>query len=45
MSGYRIIETEYKMDRQFTFEELHAVVAALRGENGCPWDKAQTTRA
>ena len=30
------------MDRQFTFEELHAVVAALRGENGCPWDKAQT---
>ena len=40
--GYRIIETEYKMDRQFTFEELHAVVAALRGENGCPWDKAQT---
>lgn len=30
------------MDRQFTFEELHTVVAALRGENGCPWDKAQT---
>lgn len=30
------------MDRPFTFEELHAVVAALRGENGCPWDKAQT---
>ena len=30
------------MDRQFTFEELHAVVTALRGENGCPWDKAQT---
>ena len=30
------------MDRQFTFEELHAVVAALRGENGCPWDRAQT---
>lgn len=30
------------MDKPFTFEELHAVVAALRGENGCPWDKAQT---
>lgn len=30
------------MDRQFTFEELHAVVAALRSENGCPWDRAQT---
>ena len=30
------------MDKQFTFEELHAVVAALRSENGCPWDRAQT---
>ena len=30
------------MDRQFTLDELHAVVAALRGENGCPWDRAQT---
>ena len=24
------------------FDELVQVVAALRGENGCPWDKAQT---
>lgn len=24
------------------FEKLVEVVAALRGENGCPWDKAQT---
>lgn len=24
------------------FEEFRQVVAALRGENGCPWDKAQT---
>lgn len=30
------------MDKPFTFEELHAIVAALRGEHGCPWDKAQT---
>ena len=30
------------MDKQFNFQELHAIVAALRGENGCPWDKAQT---
>ena len=30
------------MDKQFTLEELHAVVATLRGENGCPWDRAQT---
>ncbi len=26
----------------FTFEELHAIVAALRSEQGCPWDRAQT---
>lgn len=25
-----------------TFEELREVVEALRGEHGCPWDKAQT---
>lgn len=30
------------MDKQFNFQELHAIVAALRSENGCPWDKAQT---
>ena len=24
------------------FDQLVQVVAALRGENGCPWDKAQT---
>ena len=31
-----------EMIYMFTFEELKAVVAALRGEDGCPWDKAQT---
>ena len=25
-----------------TFQELKEVVAALRGEGGCPWDRAQT---
>ena len=30
------------MNKQFTFDELHAIVAALRSENGCPWDRAQT---
>ena len=24
------------------FDQLVQVVATLRGENGCPWDKAQT---
>jgi tetrapyrrole methylase family protein/MazG family protein len=28
--------------RQELFEKLVEVVAALRGENGCPWDKEQT---
>ena len=30
------------MDKQFTFEELHAIIATLRSEQGCPWDRAQT---
>ena len=30
------------MDKRFTFEELQAIVATLRSEHGCPWDKAQT---
>jgi MazG family protein len=27
---------------QFTFEDLVAVMAALRGPDGCPWDRDQT---
>ena len=30
------------MDKKYNFEELRSVIAALRGENGCPWDKKQT---
>ncbi len=30
------------MEDRFTFREFHSIVAALRGEGGCPWDKAQT---
>ena len=30
------------MDKKFNFQELQAIVATLRGENGCPWDKSQT---
>jgi len=30
------------MENNFTFQELHAIVAALRSEHGCPWDRAQT---
>ena len=30
------------MERQFNFQELHAIVATLRSEHGCPWDRAQT---
>ena len=30
------------MDKRFTFEELLAIVATLRSDQGCPWDKAQT---
>ncbi|MDY3919267.1 MAG: MazG nucleotide pyrophosphohydrolase domain-containing protein [Candidatus Limivivens sp.] len=30
------------MDKQYTFEDYRAIVAALRSEEGCPWDRAQT---
>lgn len=30
------------MEKTYTFEELTEIIAALRGEHGCPWDKEQT---
>lgn len=30
------------MEKQFNFQELHAIVSTLRSEQGCPWDRAQT---
>lgn len=29
-------------DRKYTLEDFVDIVAMLRGENGCPWDKEQT---
>lgn len=29
-------------DRKYTLEDFVDIVATLRGENGCPWDKEQT---
>jgi tetrapyrrole methylase family protein/MazG family protein len=29
-------------DKQYTFEELLKIMAILRGEQGCPWDREQT---
>ena len=29
-------------DRKYTLEDFVDIVATLRGENGCPWDKKQT---
>lgn len=29
-------------DKKYTLEDFVGIVAALRGENGCPWDKEQT---
>lgn len=29
-------------EETYSFADLEKIVAALRGENGCPWDKAQT---
>lgn len=33
------------MDRQYSFEDFVGIVAALRGENGCPWDREQTHKS
>lgn len=30
------------MEKKYTYEELLNIVEELRGEHGCPWDKAQT---
>ena len=30
------------MDKKYNYEELLDIIHALRSENGCPWDKAQT---
>ena len=30
------------MDKKYTFEEFKELIATLRGENGCPWDREQT---
>lgn len=29
-------------DKKYTIEEFKEIIAALRSENGCPWDKEQT---
>ncbi len=30
------------MDKKYTYEEFLEIIATLRGENGCPWDRVQT---
>lgn len=30
------------MDKKYTVEDLLEILKVLRGENGCPWDRAQT---
>lgn len=30
------------MGKKFNFQELHAIIATLRSDHGCPWDRAQT---
>ena len=34
------IDTE--KEEAYSFSELTQIIAALRGEHGCPWDKKQT---
>lgn len=30
------------MNKKYTFDDFKEIIAALRSENGCPWDKEQT---
>lgn len=30
------------VDKKYTYEELLEIIAVLRSENGCPWDRVQT---
>lgn len=30
------------MEKKYSFQDYCEIVGALRGEHGCPWDKAQT---
>lgn len=30
------------VDKQYTYEDFLEIIATLRSENGCPWDKVQT---
>lgn len=31
-----------KQEKQYTYEDFLEIIATLRSENGCPWDKVQT---
>ena len=30
------------MEEKYTFEQLVGIIAELRSDHGCPWDRAQT---
>lgn len=32
----------YNSDKKYTYTDLLEIIKTLRGENGCPWDRAQT---
>ncbi|MFO8049271.1 MAG: MazG nucleotide pyrophosphohydrolase domain-containing protein, partial [Desulfosudaceae bacterium] len=38
-SSQRLADTESQIER------LSKIIASLRGENGCPWDRQQTPRS
>ena len=35
-------ENGEKMERKYTFEDLVNIIAELRSDHGCPWDREQT---
>ena len=37
-----MMDTKMEQDKRYTYEDLLGIVDRLRGEGGCPWDRAQT---
>ena len=38
----KMMDTKMEQDKRYTYEDLLGIVDRLRGEGGCPWDRAQT---
>ncbi len=40
-----VLKEDYMKKKRFCVDDLFDIVVALRSENGCPWDRAQTRKS